>query len=108
MELCVCGDRWYTGKTHCMSNTSETIHRKKTASGQSTTEPSKTSYKRQKILLPAMYEEILADDLTRASLKRKRQEDLEMKVLDLGPKKHKQIRMNLLGPKLRSRFMGSR
>ena len=101
---CACGYRWDTCKSHSRYNTSETTHRKNTACGQST-EPSKTSYKRR-CLLPATYEEILADDLKKARLKRTQREDLDRMELDLGVRKHKRIRMDLLGPKLRSRFMG--
>ena len=105
---CVCGYRWYNCKTHCKRNPPETTHRKNTACGQSTTDSSKTSCKRPKRSLPALYEDILDDDLKRANLKRKRKEDLDMRVLDLGKLKHKRIKMNFLSPKLRSRFMGSR
>jgi len=79
-----------------------------TAHGQETLQAAQSNTnKRQRLLQPVSYEQLLAEDMERAKRKYDHAShgDLSTSVIILGTVKRRKISHNFLGPILRKRFL---
>ena len=107
---CCCGTEWQRCAIHRYSTLLEKAPNvNKPAEGQSHSDLA-TSQRKRKASTPLLtYDEILAEEISMDDRKLDRMsQDHATSVIPLGERKHKSVRINFLGPTLRTRFYGGR